>query len=329
MPDPEPILTPRIDFGNNLSQPILQPGWTFETDGFGVIQSQCKFKWDLDSCKQGFNNPYFRRGSEHPLSSGYPQDKMAYVKLWKASYTTDKNGIATVTADYVGIDIDYPGVNQVDVNTYASYPQVTVSGNCSSEDITHHPNFIRQNTVTSGELGPALASYPTSNGFDPNPVTNPNLSAWRQSSRAAGVTAYYEFVDFLPNQDASGPVNAMAGVKSYFRGMPSLKVIVYYVGSNAGSGLEQAMKVVSLTGWVTDGSMFNLPQQILNLIVPGAYPGNFVYGNGWAEKVNRDFLITNVGVEQYGSTFKVTADLAVSGIAGWNKLIYPKYTPQQ
>lgn len=35
----------RIGFGNNLITPIAQPGWQVEADGFGLLQTQVKFKW--------------------------------------------------------------------------------------------------------------------------------------------------------------------------------------------------------------------------------------------------------------------------------------------
>ena len=324
MPEPLPI----IEYGNDLTNPILQNGWTFETDGFGLIQSQCKFKWSLGNCINEFPGTQFSRGASHPLASGGgPYERFANLKLWKASYVVEKNGIATVTADYIGVDNEYPGVISYGDGVYATLPQLSVSGSCSTEDITHHPNFLKLN-VTNGGFSSVLAIYPPStgsNGYVPYDQGNLNRALWQPRVRNAGAQSGWEFVDFLPAQNSTEPTNIKAGVKSYYRGMPSIKVTMYIAGYIETSARAAAMNLVSLTGWVNDGSLFNLPDNVKALATPGVYDGSFVYSAEWSNKIHRNFLITNVGVEQYGKTFKVVADLAISGIGGWDKDIYPKY----
>ena len=335
MPEPTPIL----EYGNDLTNPILQSGWTFETDGFGLIQSQCKFKWSLGNCINEFPGTQFSRGASHPLASGGgPSSRFANLKVWKASYVVEKNGIATVTADYIGVDNEYPGVTSLGDGVYATLPQCSVSGSCSTEDITHHPNFLKLNVTNGGFLN-VLAIYPDDkdNGYTPyrvpadgGVIKNPNRVLWQPRVRSGGAQSGWEFVDFLPAQPKESESdknnqNIKAGVKSYYRGMPSIKATIYISGYTEASALAGAMNLVSLTGWVNDGSAFNLPQNIKALATPGFYDGSFIYSGEWTAKIHRNFLITNVGVEQYGKTFKVVADLAISGIGGWDKDIYPIY----
>lgn len=333
MPDPNPI----IAYGNDLTAPVLQTGWTFETDGFGLIQSQCKFVWNLGQCQANFPGEEFSRGAPHPLSSGGGgggSSRFANLKLWKSSYTTGKNGTAVVTADYIGVDSEYPGVTGSE-GVYMTLPQCSVSGSCSTEDIAHHPNFQKINTYSGGlGTGGPLAGYPPPNGtgWQPDPTKdgyNYNLPLWAPQVNNLGATKIWDFVGFMPVQaspnEGSRSVNVKAGVKSYYRGMPSIKTTVYIAGYTEASALAKAMNLVSLTGWVTDGTPWNLPENIRKLALAGFYDGNFVYEEEWEGKIYRDFLVTNVGVEQYGKTFKVVTDFAISGIAGWDKDIYPKY----
>ena len=77
-------------------------------------------------------------------------------------------------------------------------------------------------------------------------------------------------------------------------------------------------------GWTTNGSLFNLPAEYKKLAAATQYPGNFTYITEYEAKINRSFLITNCSVERFGYVYKVTADLMLSGIAGWDKDIYPK-----
>jgi hypothetical protein len=61
-------------------------------------------------------------------------------------------------------------------------------------------------------------------------------------------------------------------------------------------------------------------------LAAGQYGGAFIYTALYLSKINRGFLITSCSVEQFGGIWKVTADLMLSGISGWDPDIYPQIT---
>lgn len=75
--------------GNSLE---LQPDWTIESDGFGLLTSKLTFKCDADSA-----------AAKAPKSgANHPQD--GRLKCHRSSYTISKSGWAVITSDYVGIE---------------------------------------------------------------------------------------------------------------------------------------------------------------------------------------------------------------------------------
>jgi hypothetical protein len=72
--------------------------------------------------------------------------------------------------------------------------------------------------------------------------------------------------------------------------------------------------------------LFYLPNEYKKLAKgsdEGGYPGGFKYSEEYSALINRNFLVTNCSVERFGNLFKVTADLMLSGLSGWDSDIYP------
>jgi hypothetical protein len=295
-----------IVHGNDLASAQLQPGWTIEQDGFGLVQVQAKFKWDAQYADQ-FTSEFVRGVTLAP-------EPFTYCVLWKANMIIDKTGVATVTADYVGIDQTITGEDR-------SYPQIAATAGSSSQPIEAHPNFLRIN-ATYGGLTNVLANYPPSaGGFDPSTSTNPNRALWTPKVANQGATQGFQFVGFLPNQTAAeveaGNINIKAGIKNYYKPQLTLRVL-QYLGSE-----EEALTMASYVGWTNNGSLFNLPESYINLATPGSYPGNPTYDTLYESKINPGYLCTSCSVELFGSIYKVTTELMLSGIAGWDNDIYP------
>jgi hypothetical protein len=75
--------------GNSLE---LQPDWTIESDGFGLLTSKLTFKCDASSA-----------AARAPKSgANHPED--GRLKCHRSSYTISKSGWAVITSDYVGIE---------------------------------------------------------------------------------------------------------------------------------------------------------------------------------------------------------------------------------
>lgn len=291
-----------IKYGNDLVIPKVQPGWTIESDGFGMLQSTVMFK--MARANMGFLTYLFPRSSPHP-DSQYQQ-----LKLWRVGATTEEGDVVNVRAEYCGL------ASQVLERGY-SEPQVQMTGAAASESIQAHPNFIRINCTSLGEPGTIspLAGYPPQGGGLNS--DNPNRPFWAIQQGAGGNLNNIQFIGFLPNQteDDISP-NIKAGIKSYYKPQTTLRVLIYFNSEQA------ALDRASLVGWVTDGDSFYLPAGYKQLAT-GGYSGTFYYTDEWNEKIHKSFLVTNCSVELFGTLYKVTADLMLSGISGWDKDLYP------
>jgi hypothetical protein len=296
-------------YGNNLADPVVQPGWTIDSDGFGMLQSTVTFKWAKSNIA---NFPLvFYRGAPHP-SPEYDQ-----LKLFKATMTETTAEVIEVTAEFCGLARNGGGVPGTDYDARGySDPQVMMTGAAASESIQAHPNFIRVNILNFGDVPPLAGPPPAGGGFDDNITTNPNRALWTPRVQNTGATNNCQFVGFLPNQSTSDITpNIKAGIKSYYKPQNTLRVLIYFNDEN------QALDRASIVGWVTNGDAFKLPEAYKKLAT-GGYAGEFNYTPEWDGLINKSFLVTGTSVERFGSLWKVTADLMLSGISGWDKDIY-------
>lgn len=298
----------RIDHGNNLLAKTLQPGWTVESDGFGLLQSRCIYKMDTEKAIDVFAVSQFNRGDSHPIAD------YSNLKLYKASYVTEKGGVSTITAEYCGVDQYLHPDGLTD-------PQCAMVGSSASEDIAHHPNFIRLNCVTNGMSG-ILAGPPgakTGTFLKNNPM-------WTPTPLPNGIP-YQQFVGFAPSQtDNVNAINIKAGVKSYYKPQITVRVLFYVQKADENTTQETALTFASYVGWNDSGVLYRLPPAYKKLAQALGYGGNQVYVPQYEALIRRNFLITNCSVELFGTTCKVTADLMLSGISGWDKDIYPVLT---
>lgn len=295
-----------IKYGYDLAEYQVQPGWTLEQDGFGLMTLQVKYKTDRTNLSDFTID--FARGASDPGIT-----ELDYMKMWKASFSGGTADVATITADYVGID---PNIN----SGLSTNWQIAMVGSTASEAIEHHPNFIKVN-CTSITGGSKLAGPPPANGWEPNLTLNPNRALWTPNVANKGVTNGQQFVGFLPAQKETDPVNIKAGIKSYFKPSMTLRCVCYFASE------EQALTMASYNGWVTDGTTeIGIPEAYRKLAALVGYPGNFQYTSEYEGKIARGFLITNANVEIFGAIHKVTLDLMLSGISGWDKDVYPYIT---
>ena len=299
----------KIEYGNNLSTPKAAAAWTLETDGFGLIQSSVTFHWDSTNVID-FTEIFYRGVKNHPSEAWKD-----YLTLHRAILTFDKAGVLVVKADYCGIDKKSPFSG----TTTATQVQMTAAA--SSSPIESHPNFVQVNCTSI--LGIAIAGFPPLSGmYDPVHATNPHNALWKPAIKSSGSIANYQFVGFLPPQEAGNPINPKAGVKSYYRPQNTLRCLFYTTDVN------KAMDCASYCGWVTDGFEFGLPEAYKKLAKKsGGYAGNPQFTAEWESMMNRNFLVTSCSVEIFGAVYKVTAELMLSGIAGWDQDIYPCTVP--
>jgi hypothetical protein len=304
-----------IPYGNNLIDPKPQPGWQIEADGFGLLQAQIKFKWDV-SQMGNFTTKFAKGTTLGSLVSTAPAN-LQQMKIWKANMVYEKANVLTVAADFCGID---PNVN----SGTKTITQVVMSGATASEPIEHHPNFLVVNSPTGlPPMSNVLAGFPPASGWDANVATNPNRALWTPKVASGGATQGQQFVGFLPNQSIeeynAGNINIKAGIKNYYKPSNTLRCL-FYVNNE-----QTAVGFASYVGWNTNGNLYQLPDSYKGLAT-GQYGGAFIYTALYLSKINRGFLITSCSVEQFGGIWKVTADLMLSGISGWDPDIYPQIT---
>ena len=104
---------------------ILQPGWTVENDGYGLL-----------TCKADFI-----RNNDGPISASsirnvtFPGDSR--LKMHKFSVSHISLNRLKITVDSIGIDSTQPGGSSI-----WTMPQVSGSNGLSTEKIETHPNFF-------------------------------------------------------------------------------------------------------------------------------------------------------------------------------------------
>lgn len=300
-----------IKYGNDLENPVVQPGWTVDSDGFGMLQSTVTFKWAKVYIAQ-FPN-WFHRGRSHP-SSDYSQ-----LKLFKATMTEEKGQVFSIVAEYCGLATNGGGEASTDYNGRGySDPQIMMTGASASESIQSHPNFITVNVLNWGDVPPLAGHPPALGGFDSNLTTNPNRAAWTPKVAGGGLINNCQFIGFLPNQDLSDESpNIKAGIKSYYKPQTTFRVLIYFTEES------EALDRASIVGFVTNGGAYYLPDEYKAFATDDSpYSGTFEYTELWRAKINRSFLVTNASVERFGALWKVTADLMLSGLGGWDKDLY-------
>jgi hypothetical protein len=168
-----------------------------------------------------------------------------------------------------------------------------------------------------------LAGWPPAGGWEEDITKNPNRALWTPKVVSGGALQGQQFVGFLPNQKIeeynAGNINIKAGIKNYYKPSNTLRCL-FYVNNE-----QTAVGFASYVGWNTNGNLYQLPDSYKGLAT-GQYGGAFIYTALYLSKINRGFLITSCSVEQFGGIWKVTADLMLSGISGWDPDIYPQIT---
>jgi len=291
----------RQDYGDDLLEDILQPGWKISDDGFGLHTLTATFKADQSL---GFE---FVRGDPFPVAD------YNYCKLHKQTTSFDALGIATTVAEYVGID---PDVNS-GTNTNA---QMTTSGGLTTEKIETIPNFIGEQLERF-----ALAGTPpfTQSPIGPLvPIKNPANYVQQVTGAVAGQVrtqqsfigengACFENEDggkFLGFVDPNYPY--FYGKTSYLAAQQTFSGIIYVSTDAMANDFLNLLSTSSGTGnW--EG---NLPY-----IMPTYLTGPFTQTIDGDEY--NQLLLTQTNIESFGDLYKVTYEIKFS-VPGWHPAVY-------
>jgi len=121
--------TNRVTKGDNLSTLVLQPGWTIENDGFGLLTCSATY------VKSHGNDAGTRAGDGRTVLGAAPKRGDAFPKdgrlsCHRSSSAVNSNGLLVVTAEYIGI-------SEGNMTT----PQVSGRGATTTEPISTFPTF--------------------------------------------------------------------------------------------------------------------------------------------------------------------------------------------
>jgi len=136
----------RISNGDALSTALLQPGWTFENNGYGLIS--VKARWAVDYASAW-------TATDIGIGATFSEVSGETLKCTKSTYAFQKNGLTYVDQEYVGI---------ASATGSTTRPDVTASNGLTSEHITTHANFFTASTGIAGPTPFTASSITQSNG---------------------------------------------------------------------------------------------------------------------------------------------------------------------
>jgi hypothetical protein len=300
----------RQDYGDDLLEDILQPGWKISDDGFGLHTLSATYKADQSL---GFE---FIRGDAFTIAD------YNYCKLHKQTTSFDALGIATTNADYIGIDPDVNSGNYTNA-------QLTSNGGLTTEKIETHPYFIAQFSerlriagappYTQSPLGP-LVSIKDPADFVAQAVTGGAVAVTKQQSFIGSNGACFENEDggkFLGFVDPQ--YDYFYGKSSYLSPQQTFSGIIYVKEDTMVNTFIDNLSKSSGTGdW--DG---NLPY-IIPTYLTGPFTVTIPTGPETSDTYNQ-LLLTQVNVESFGSIYKISYEIKYSTI-GWHPAVYLEAT---
>lgn len=282
-----------VSTGNNLTTPQTQPGWTYITDGFGLVTATVTYKLDWAVSPASL----IARGTAFDFGG------FTYLKAHKASVSHDSLQYQTIKVDYVGID---PTVNS-GVMTNAN---TSVANGLTAENITSHPNFF---TAASGYTGVPLAGLPSDFGgaYDDStlgppvtvinvdtgkPVVVPSCEGYNGACFETGAGG--RFIGFV---DPEYP--ELYGKTQYLSRTTTYSGVIYTTSQS------YVQALYALLGTATSSRAWG----IFTLIPAWGPSGTGTFGN--------QNLLSQVNVEEYGALYKVIYEIRYSK-EGWPPDVY-------
>jgi hypothetical protein len=297
----------RQDYGDDLLEDILLPGWKLSDDGFGLHTLSATFKADATL---GFE---FLRGDPFTV------EDYNYCKLHKQTTSFDALGIATTNAEYVGIDPDINSGNYTN-------PQITSAGGLTTEKIESHPYFAvtfaqsrlriaGSEPYTASPIGPLVA---IKNPANYNSITVPGgaIGVTKQQSFIGDNGACFENATggkFLGFFDPAYPY--FYGKTSYLAPQQTISGIVYVKEATL------ANKFLELLNYSSGDANWkgNLPD-----IIPTYLTGPFTITVSTGPETTDTYnllLLTQVNIESFGALFKISYEIKYSTV-GWHPAVY-------
>ena len=281
-----------ISTGNVLNSEVLQPGYSFQSDGFGLITGTATYKVDKTALV-----PISIRGT------AFPQAPYAYTKAHKSSHTTDALEYKTIKVDYVGIDPTIGGGVMTNANT-------SVANGLTAENITTHPNFF---TAATGYGGQALAGLPADFGgaYDDTTLGPPVTVLNVVTGKPVVVPSCVGFNGACFETGAGGRFIGFVdpGFPDLYGKTQYLARTTTYSGTIYTTSQAYIQALYALLGTATATGSWGIFQ-----LIPAWGPtGVGTFGN--------KNLLSQVNVEEFGSLYKVMYEIRYSP-EGWPFDVY-------
>jgi hypothetical protein len=294
----------RIDQGNALTTNMLQPGWNIATDGYGLYTGRCVFKMNRTEAISGLST--FVRGAAHPIT------EFNFMAVHKIEVVYDQLGIATVTAEYIGVkNTDGDGASMNWTN-----PNVTGSMGLTSEPITAHPNFFVAAAGFAAGSSP-IAGLPSNFGgqYDDSttgppvtvlnsvtlkPVAVPSCEGYHGSCFETGLGGRFigftdpDYPHYYGKTNYLAQVTSFSGVL-YFKSTQAAKTAAFRAAVGTTSGSNKFCSTVQV-----------LPDYIGTVFLAGGLDC---------------MLLSQVNFEDYGSVFKCSYEIRYNA-AGYPAGVY-------
>lgn len=289
----------------------LQPDYSFTHNGYGLVQLTATYATDYDNATDSSKD--FARGTGLPagveggLSSALAKLSWTCVK---AEERGREGKMAYVTAYYAAIDKEHGDSTET---------EATLTSAVVSENIESHFNFSKIQCAQVGD-GVTPLGGKWKEGKPPGVPSddNPFRALWQQTANVQVNAMAYNFVGFAPTDSAKDP-NRKAGVKTWMRPSVTMRLTGYTVDA------AMAADTVKRVGWAINN-------QVGMLVIPAAYKSIQeevltlnITDVSKIRSTKKNWLITNSNMEVYGGLYKVSVDLLLSGVVGWDPDIYPYY----
>lgn len=262
----------RSDQGAALGVNLLQPGWSIQSDGFGLNTASATFKVNAADAP-----------AINVRGESFPKAAYDYLKAHKSSISYDALGLATMRVDYVGID---PDVNSGSMTN----PNCSAANGLTSENITAHPNFFE--FAGAPYLGVIAGAAP----YDQDAVDNfaPNVN---------GAPAYLGLNGACFEKKNGGRFIGFVNptYPQYYGKTQYLSPTTSYSGIVYVDDKSSVEVLVSLIGYSSETRSWST----FPLLPDWAPVGTGLFGN----PVN---LLSQVNVEEFGSIYKVTYEIRYS-----------------
>lgn len=315
MPTPVDPLNPRKEYGFNPEY-ILQPDVTVSDNGYGLLQLQANYVADASLVT---NAPtIFFRGAGFNDGAGSLKGFQLGPKLKGEKWTCVRSETKGRDGGLINISVNYAAVSKL-VGGVSTITEATITSAVVSEPIEAHPNFSKIQVEKIGDGKPLGGTWDGNTPPEPkyDAEKNPFIAYWGPVTGSTGGVVTYNFSGFLPTKTGDNKANRKAGVRSWMRPSVTMRLTGYTTDETLAT--DTARK----TWWVVKDKVgfLNVPLAYQKLLTDDL--GTINLDVSTKGKNEKNWIVTSTNMEVYGGLYKVTADLLMSGVLGWDPDIYP------